>query len=48
MAAGGVVTEDLQARVTFAMRLINQNGTNAFLLETGVVTLNGSLAVAKL
>jgi len=44
----GEEIKDLQARVTFVMRLINQNGTNAFLLKTGVTTLIWSLAVAKL
>jgi len=44
----GEEIRNLQARVTFAMGLINQNGTNAFLLETRVVMLIWSLAVAKL
>ena len=44
----GEEIKDLQARVTFAMGLINQNGTNAFLLETGVMMLSLSPAVAKL
>jgi len=44
----GEEIKDLQARVTFAMGLINQNGTNASLLETGVTTFIWSLAAAKL
>ena len=36
----GEEIKNLQARVTFVMGLINQNGTNASLLETGVVVLN--------
>ena len=45
----GEEIKDLQARVSFAVRLINQNGTNASLLETGVVMLNLLfLAAAKL
>ena len=35
----GEEIKDLRARVAFAMRLINQDGANAFLLETGVTVL---------
>ena len=35
----GEEIKDLQARVTFVMKLMNQNGTNAFLLENRVIML---------
>lgn len=35
----GEEIKDLQARVTFAMKLLNQNGTNVFLLENRVIML---------
>ena len=45
----GEEIKDLQARVAFATRLINPNGTNASLLENGVkMLISWSLAGARL
>lgn len=44
----GEEIKDLRARVNFATRLVNRNGTNESLLETGVIMLIWSPAVAKL